>query len=75
MPLPVRRQVGSGEEDVSSSDLELTRDLRDSISRVWERARRLGILSIDVPLRQQLRALIDAPVRRRRSKPKRRRQG
>lgn len=62
------------EEGVSTTDLEVAADLRESIDRVWAQARRLGIFSIDEPLRRQLRELrpanmkLAAAVKRRRGR-------
>lgn len=56
------------EERVSTTDLEVRKDLRESIDRVWAEARRLGILStIDTPVRRRLREAKPAkPIRKRR---------
>lgn len=45
------------EEVVSNTDLEVRKDLRESIDRVWAEAKRLGILWVDTPLRRQLHGL------------------
>lgn len=44
----------SVESMTKAADAEVTRDLRESVTRVWATARRLGLLRLDVPLRRRL---------------------